>query len=229
MPQYLLTRQAQLSPGQTTKSLEWAQNVTEKVGSVTGLPVRLYQQVFSPQVGGLQWHVFVPNISTLESLLDKIQQDDSAIKLIDTGAQFLTPQNMGASVGHVSDYLSTVISGDVGQHGSQAARGGPQYQAIVQAIMNPGNYAEAMQLGPKIAQQVEKTSGAPTLFAVDQTGVYGGARFITSFGDVREMEQSQQRLQENREWLQFVDEQIAGVFSDQPFSTSQAIYRRLLT
>lgn len=228
MSQYLLTRQAQLSPGQTMKSLEWAQNVTEKVGSVTGLPVRLYQQVFSPQVGGLQWHVFVPNISTLESLLDKIQQDDAALKLIDTGAQYLTAQNTGLTVGHISDFLSSVISGEVGLHGAQQARGGPQYQTIVQAIMTPGNYEQAMQVGPQIAQQVEKVSGAPTLFAIDQTGVYGGARFITSFDDVRQMEQSQQRLQENREWLQFIDEQ-AGTFSDQPFSTRQSIYRRLLT
>lgn len=225
---YLLSRQARMTPGQTQKSLEWAQNVTEKVATVSGLPVRLQQQMFSPQVGGILWQVFSPNISTLESLFDKIQGDSETTKLVDLGAQFLSDQQTGTP-GHVSDNLSNIMHGDFAQHGGQQLRGGPEYQTIVQSIMQPGSYQTAVQTGVEVAKQVEKITGSPTLFAVDETGYYGGVRWISSHRDVRQMEQAAEKIQENQEFQRFLDADVATTYSEQPFATQQSIYRRLLT
>lgn len=224
---YMLTRKTRIAPGQTEKSLLWAQNVTEKVFHTTGLPVRLSQQVFSPEVGTIAWSVFAPNLSTLEGLNEKIRSDSDLIKLIDQGVNFLVAGMQGMH-GVTSDILSTVISGNFEEHGALQTKGGPEYQTVVETQLSAGNYQAAMATGQEIAQQVQTISEAPVLFALDQTGYYGGVRWVTSHDNIRHLERSQQRLLESEQFQQLIDSN-SEMFSDQPFVTRQYIYQRLLT
>jgi hypothetical protein len=70
---YLFSRRVRLAAGNTRAAMEWALGQTEKVNRITGLPISLYAQVFSPEVGAIGWSTFVPDLATLEAAGDKLQ------------------------------------------------------------------------------------------------------------------------------------------------------------
>src|SRR5436190_19102365 len=80
---YLFSRRARLSPGNTREAMAWATAITEKVNQISGLPVSLFTQVFSPGVGTLVWSTFVPDLATLEAATDKLNTDDGYISMGD--------------------------------------------------------------------------------------------------------------------------------------------------
>ena len=100
---HLFVRRARLAGGQSRAAMMWATEITDRVNQVTDLGFTLHAQVFSAEVGELVWAAAVPDLSTLEKGVEKLQVDDFYMAEQDRGHSFmLTPPN---------DVLQTIVHG----------------------------------------------------------------------------------------------------------------------
>src|SRR5215211_6203812 len=87
---YAFSRSVRFAPGNIREAMTWATEVREHVNQITGLGVRLFTQVWSPELGRVSWACFVPDLSALEAANDKLLADDSFASKVDQGARFLS-------------------------------------------------------------------------------------------------------------------------------------------
>ena len=210
---YLFSRQVRIAPGHTRQSLEWAIAQTERVNTITGLPVGLFMQVFSPDVGMIGWSTFIPDLATLESAGDKLNVDDAMVSATDSGAAFI--------VGGAEDRLAQVI------YGSPDPERQVEYVSVVHAVCASGNMTKGMELGAEITARAEKVTGTPGMFLADVTGTYGGVSWISGYADVQAMEASQQAMAADANFAKYIDKETKGVYAEEPGLTTQLIYRRI--
>ena len=210
---YLFNRQIRFGPGNTRDQMEWALGQTEKVNQITGLQVRLYMEVYSPQVGAVGWSTFVPDLAALEAAGDKLTTDDSFVAATDKGAAM--------TVGGATDTLAQVIYGEPDPNRQI------EYVTVVRAVCATGNVARGMAAGVELAQRAEKIMGTPSLFLANVTGNYGGVGWASAFENVQALEAAQLALAGDESWAKFVDKATAGVYAEEPSLTTQVIYRRL--
>jgi hypothetical protein len=210
---YLFSRRLRIGPGQNRKAMEWALGQTDKVKQITGLPVSLYMQVYSPEVGSIGWTTFVPDLAALEAAGDKLQADEGFVSATDSGANFIE--------GGAEDSLSQVV------YGQPDPSRQIEYVTVVRSVCANGALARGMELGADIAQQAEKITGTPTLFLADVTGLYGGVGWASGFENVQALEAAQQKLAADPKWASYLDKEVKGTYVDDPSATTQLIYRRL--
>lgn len=210
---YLFSRRIRFGPGNTRKSMEWALAQTESVNRITGLPVSLFMQVYSPEVGAVAWSTFVPDLATLEAAGDKLNADDGFASSVDAGSSM--------TVGGADDLLAQVIYGEPDPNRQI------EYATAVQTVCATGNVGRGMEVGIELAQRAEKIMGSPTLFLANVTGNYGTVGWLSGYENVQALEAAQQALASDVEWAQFVDQKTSGVYTEDPSATTQLIYRRL--
>jgi hypothetical protein len=210
---YLFSRRVRIGPGHQRDAMEWALGQTEKVNTITGLPVSLYMQVYSPDVGAIGWTTFVPDLAALEAADDKLNADDEFISAVEKGAAL--------TVGGADDTLAQVI------HGEPDPNRSIEYVTVVRAVSATGNVARGLEIGVELAQRAEKITGTPTLFLAEVTGAFGGVSWATAHENVQALEAAQQALASDPSWAQYVDKEAAGVYAEEPSLTTQVIYRRL--
>lgn len=210
---YLFTRRVRLAPGHTRDGMAWALGQTEKAREITGLPLGLYLQVWSPEVGAIGWSTFVPDLATLEAAGDKLNVDDAFVAAVDKGAAF--------TVGGADDTLAQVV------HGVPDPNRSIEYVTAVRAVCATGNLAKGMEVGAEIAQRAETITGTPTLFLAETTGTYGGVGWVSGHADAAAMEASQQALAADAGWAKYVDKAVTGVYAEEPSLTTQLIFRAL--
>jgi hypothetical protein len=210
---YLFSRRIRLGPGNTRKSMEWALSQTESVNKITGLPVSLFMQVYSPEVGVVAWSTFVPDLATLEAAGDKLNADDGFASAVDAGSSM--------TIGGADDLLAQVIYGEPDPDRQI------EYATVVQTTCATGNLGAGMEAGVELAQRAEKVMGTPVLFAANVTGNYGSVGWLSGYENVQALEAAQTALASDPDWAKFVDKKTSGVYSDDPSATTQLIYRRL--
>ncbi len=210
---FLFSRTARVAPGNTKAAMTWAAAVTEKVNQISGLPVGLYMQTFSPEVGRLAWSTFAPDLVTLETANDKLTADEGYLSLIDSGAKF--------ALGGADDLLSQIV------YGAPDPNRPIEYVSTVATTCANGGVMRGIELGVEIAQRAEKVTGVTGLFGVSATGNYGAVGWITGYTDVGEMERAETTLAANADFGKFVDKNVPGVYTDDPTATQQLIFRKI--
>jgi len=213
---YLFGRRGRLSGSNLREALGWATSITERVSQATGLQIRLSTVVFSPEVGTLLWSATVPDLTALEAATDKLAVDDAYNDLAERGTAFVIP-------GSLTDSLLTVIHGNQPDPNRQT-----EYVSVVRSTAVAGHLARGFALGVEIAQKAEKVTGIPTGFLADATGNYGGVAWVSAFANIAEMERAQMALNTDQSFIEMIDKEAAGVYTDQPGATSQVILRRII-
>jgi hypothetical protein len=210
---YLFSRRARLAPGNTRAAMTWATGITEKVNQITGLNVGLFALTFSPEVGTLSWSTFVPDLPTLEAATDKLLVDDAYVSMVDAGAKF--------ALGGADDMLMQVVYGEPDPNRQI------EYATVVQTTCANGSVGKGIELGIEIAKRVEKTLGSPGLFATGATGNYGTVGWLTGYENAQALERGQQALAGDAKFLEFIDKNVPGVYTDDPSESQQLIWRRI--
>lgn len=211
---YLFSRQARLAPGNTHDAMVWAANITEKVKQITSLDVSLFTKMFSTEVGTLAWTAFVPDLATLETANDKLLADNGYVALVDAGAKFSTA---GAD-----DILAQIIS-DTPPTDRQV-----EYATVVSTTCTNGNVAKGMQLAIAIAERAQQSTGDPVMVSSAVTGNYGAVAWLSGYEDIQAMERSQQALNADAKFMEFIDKNVAGVYADEPAASQQTVWRRVV-
>jgi hypothetical protein len=212
---YIFTRSARLAPGQTRASQAWAAEITEKVTQVADLQIGLWTPVFSPGVATLIWSALVEDLGQLEAANAKLAADDGFAEVLDRGAAF-------ASGDAINDELCQIVYGEVDPQRQVS------YIASVRSTIEAGKFSRGYELGVELAQRVEAVTGDRTLFCADATGTYGGVRWITGYDDIQALQASNQAVQADTSFGEFVDQSVAGVYQAGPGLTTQAIFQRII-
>jgi hypothetical protein len=194
--------------------MAWATHITEHVNQLTGIEARLWAQMFSPGAGTMAWSSFVPDLATLEAASDKMAADNGLAELAAQAAEFTT--------GALDDQLAQVLTG--GADPNQPM----EYVTVVRAVCASGHMMRGIELGIEIAQRAEAVTGTPTMFALNSTGVYGGVTWSSPHTSIQAMEAASARMMADTEWNQWIDRETSGVYAEEPFLTSQLIYRRVV-
>jgi hypothetical protein len=213
---YALVRRARLSGGNLRAAMAWAAQVTEHVTQTTGTQCGLWNTVYSQEAGSISWNAMFADLTALEGFIDKLRVDDSFSQLTETGIQYVLP-------GSINDQLSTMI------HPTDAPDPRRyEYSAVVESTLLPGKMAEGLALGVEIAQMVERLSGVPSAFMINNTGNYGGVTWATIYSDAAEMDRAEQAVNTNPEFVQLIDERASRCFAAAPGQATQRINRRVL-
>jgi hypothetical protein len=209
---YAFSRSVRLAPGNAREAMTWASEVTEQVNQITGLGVRLFTQVWSPEFGRVSWACFVPDLSALEAANDKLLADDSFAAKVDQGARFLS--------GGIDDTLGQIL------HGTPDPNRNVEYVTAVRAVCAHGNIQRGIEVGMEIAQKAESITGLPTLFMSGATGVYGQVGWATGHENVQSIDAAQAALMGDPTWMQLIDDKAGEVYAQAP-SPMQVVLRRL--
>ena len=210
---YLFGRRARLAGGKMREAMAWATGTAEKVTQITGTPLGVWSQVYSPEVGEIVWATFLPDLVALEAFTDKCLVDDGYIAQVEQGAAFILP-------GSVGDVLQVVL------HGEPDPNREVNYTTVVRTTMT-GGIASATALGIEIAQRAESLTGAPTMFLADATGNFGGVSWLTGYASIEEVERTQMTINTDPGFVELLDSRAATAYADVPGASTQTIYRRI--
>jgi hypothetical protein len=210
---YLFTRSGRLRPGSTRDSLAWAIGVTEKVNQITSLDVGLWTTTLSPRLGTIAWSTFVEELTELEDADAKLAVDDIFVAEVDRGAQYLTADG-------VDDEIAQLVFGEIDPSAQ------PKYVTVVRSELTPGSFGRGIEVGVQIAQRATEIGGEPTSFLVSSTGKYGGVTWVSATESLKELQQSEERVNTDPAFLQLVDAVSPGAFL--PGITTQEIYTRVV-
>jgi hypothetical protein len=208
---YAFSRSVRFAPGNLRDAMTWATEVREQVNQITGLGVRLFTQVWSPELGRVSWACFVPDLSALEAANDKLLADDSFAAKVDQGARFLS--------GGPDDTLAQIL------HGTPDPNRNVEYATAVRAVCTPGNIQRGIEVGMEIAQKAESITGLPTLFTSGATGVYGQVSWATGHENVQSIDAAQAALMGDPSWMALIDNN-GEVYAQTP-SPTQVVLRRV--
>ena len=211
---FLFSRRTQLVTAKTRDAVAWAVEMTDRVNRTIELPMSLYQQVYSSNVGTVSWSTFAPDLAALEAANDKLMADEGYLNALEASA--------GLTNGIAHDTLGEVI------YGTPDPERGVEYASVVRSVCGPGGLTRGIAVGIEIAQRAEQITGTPTLFVIDTTGAYGGVGWVTGHHDARALQAANEALNADASWLQFLDESTPDAFSDNPFSTEQTLFRRMM-
>lgn len=221
---YLFTRRVRVRTGGIGEAMAWATGIAEKAQQISGLEVSLYSSVFGPQVGTLAFTTVVPDLEALEAATDKLTVDTGYLDEAAKGQKFAPDGADDRLLQFVHPDHATIQS--LIASGEEPPRNA--YANVVTTVCAPGELAKGMALGVEIAQRVSAITGQQTSFLADVTGRYGGVNWITGHADAKAVDAAQAALQADADWIQFVDQQVKGVYSDDPNVTEQLLYRRLV-
>lgn len=212
---YLFSRQFRLNGSRLHTATSWAIETAEYVKEVTGVPIRVWSQVYSPEANTLNFTCTMPDLAALEGAFDKLLADNHYHELADTGVTYGIPESLQDRLMMVMFPAEPPGVTDV------------EYVVSVNSTMAPGQMAKAVPAGIEIAERVQKLTGAPCIFTVSESGNYGGVGWSTLFPSARAIDEANQALYGDPTFVELVDSS-AGCFTDTPGATTQRILRRVL-
>jgi hypothetical protein len=203
---------ARLTPGHAVDGMEWATTMTTKVNQITSLDVGLWGSMLSPRLGAISWGCAVEALTDLEDADAKLMADPIYLDLMATGATMIA--------GEVDDLVAQYVT-------NPAPDLDARYVMVVQGAVANGALRRGMAVGAQIAERATALADghAATAFLAGVTGGYGSCAWITGATSLHELEQAEQTVNANPEFLALIDEQAADCFL--PGATTQEIWRRL--
>ena len=208
---YLFNRNMRLAMGHLRDGIEWAVTITEKVNQVTSLNVGVWTPVMSPGLGTLSFGSVVEHLTDLEDAEAKLVADSIYVDLTEQGATKLQ--------GSVDDEVAQFIVG-----GTEPIN--PTHVAVVRSTISNGAFQRGVEVGIQIAQRATEVGGLPTAFLLSTTGQYAGVGWITAASSLRELEQAEQAVNADSEFVAMLDRDAATCYESG--ITTQAIWRRIV-
>lgn len=206
---YVFTRTRYAKPKHLNDARGFAIEVAARASKLSGLDVGAWCTTMSAQMGTFLWGVVAPDLKTLHSSLDKMYSDKAYGTFIANGMDWFDV--------HSEDTVAQIV------HGTIDPTRRPMFIASVGAVCANGHITSGIAAGVEIAQRAEKTSGMPTLFVRNVTGLYGGVAWISGYTSMAELEMAEDKTAADHDFAEFVDRE-ASVYLP---GASQRIIQRI--
>jgi hypothetical protein len=207
---YLFSRSRVAHPAHSTDALGFAAEIATKATQSSGVQIDAWASVLSPDAGTIVWTAWFEHLADWEMAGDKLSTDAVYLDMIKQADHMFT--------GAVTDSLATIISGALDPNAPPAS-----YVAVVNAVCANGQIAAAMQQGVAIAEAATRISGMTTMFAVSNTGSYGGVAWFTGAPDIATLEAGEHAVNSDPSFIELVDSGGA-LFQN---GAAQSMFRRI--
>ena len=207
---YLFTRSRQADPGEFTKALEFAVEITATVRKITGREIDAWTAVMSPEVGTIVWSMWAEHLVEIEAAADQLASDSGYMKAVEKADDHFD--------GPVVDGLASLVHGV-----PEADAAPPTYVSVVTGSAANGRLGDAIAGGIEVADFATRVSGQNTMFAVNATGPYGGVAWMTGNPDIGSLEAGEAALMADAGWMDLVN-RVGDAYAPGVTST---IYRRI--
>ncbi len=209
---YTFTRTLRLRPGNNQEAMAWSVQMLEKVNQISEAAFGLWTPIFSPAAGSLTFAAVVDDLTVLESTNAKALADDAYIALADKGSAHISSDP-------IDDQVVSFLHGDF-TTGREVA-----VVAVVEAVVANGSFRRGAEVGIEIAKRAEAAGGAATAFGIAMSGAYGTVQWLTGYESVAELQRAESAVNGDPSFLQYLDEDAAGVFIEG--SATQRFARRV--
>lgn len=210
---YFFSRTARVRNGQAQQAMEWAVELTGRVNAIADIEVQLWSSMLSPGLGTIAWSSFVPDLVALDTANGKLSADASFMSATASSGELIVE-------GSFDDIVLQLV------HTAGEPAADVQVAGIVTSAIAAGGLARGLEVGVEIARRGHELSGVATSFLVATTGPYGGCAWISGASTLEELEQGEQLVNTNPDFLAFLDREAAGLF--RPEVSQQTMWRRLV-
>ena len=147
---YLFTRSRRVDPGDVTKAMEWAGEITEQAARSRARQIDAWTAVMSPELGTVVWTLWAESIGEIEDRRRPARRPTPGyMKSVEKGADHFD--------GPVADGLATLVHGDPGPR-----RRPGEYVGVATATAANGRLKDAIAGGIEIADHASPRSPATT-------------------------------------------------------------------
>lgn len=209
----LYARQVRLNGSRTREAIALSQRLAEYVTQTNGVPVDLWAHVYSPNADTLVFTAFLPDMTALEAAMDKLMVDDGYNEMVEQAMQYIIP-------GTLTDSLATIV------HPAEfpTERQPVSYARSLTSTAVVSRIADAVQLGTEIAARAEEVTGAPALFAVEETGAFVGVTWVYAYADAASAERFNLQVVSDPQMQELIG-RTANLFI--PGASTRTLYRKL--
>lgn len=158
--------------GPPAETMAYATDMCAFVNERVGREIALWSAVFGVPLGTMMFTMRVEGVADLTAATGALLADPEYHAKIAAGAAF-------AGAMPPEDSLGTPIRGELGS----AAPPVGTYAAVTTAQISNGKYAEAFGWAVEVAEQVESTTGMPTMVLASQYGPFGTVNWIAAGAD----------------------------------------------
>lgn len=208
---YMFSRMGPLS---TLAGLDWAEKIGAAAGTALGVPVNVWTTSLSPALGTVVWTSFWTDLAAMEKAFAKLGEDPAYLGLAATASEHLAAG--------VDDALWKIINPP-----TEMADEEPRYVGTVQAILAPGSAASGVAAGLALCDKFNAVTGSNLLFAQRLTGTFGGVQWFSSYANLGEFQEAQEKLAADASWAQAMDSG-AKHFSADAGATQSVLWQRVL-
>ncbi len=170
---YVFSRSRKAKPEAVLEAVPAAVSIAEKVTTLTGLDIYVWQARFGAPLGTLMWSCRLDNQAQLFEATEKMLADPGYVE-----------QALGMYEhfeGDATDRLFRLIAGT-------PADSPAKYVQTTEATIANGRYAEAMEWGAEIAMYVGESSGRNVMFAASNYDGFGTVGWMTGADSMDQMD-----------------------------------------
>ncbi len=212
---YLFTREARLNGRRQPEAMALAVHITEYCTQLTGVQRGLWANVYSQDVGSLVFASVHPDLTALETTIDKLNVDSEYHSLVDRTLDYVLP-------GTVNDAVWNMLYPEAEPETTREVN----YTLAVEAYARPGKMMAAAAWGPELCQLLQDITGIPDEFGVDEACGYGRMILIQQFTDAAEYERCQAAQLADPRFPEAVDQQAPELFETS--TATRRLYRRIV-
>ena len=103
-----------------------------------------------------------------------------------------------------------------------------EYAVVNTAICGTSGMRRGVEVGVRLAEEATRIGGVPVSFLVGNSGAFGSVAWIAGYHDLAEMQRAEQTLYADPAFLQMIDEDAAGVYTDALGASNQFMYRKVM-
>lgn len=179
----LFAREIRLTGSHQREAIAHAVRLAEYVTQTNGVPVDVWSHVYSPTADTIAFTAFLPDMTGLETAMDKLIADDRYHEMVEQAQQYMVP-------GSLTDSLATILYPT--ELPAEPVRA--TYARSVTSTAVVSRMSDAVELGVRIAARAEEVTGSRSVFGVEETGPFVGVTWVYAYADAAEAERFNQAV-----------------------------------
>ena len=175
----LFAREIRLNGSRFREAIAHSVALADYVTQTNGVPVEVWAPVYSPAADTLSYTAVLPDLTALETAMDKLMVDEHYHEMVEQAQQFVIP-------GTLNDGLLNIV-----YPSEPPTEDRPDtYARVIQSTAVVSRITEAVELGVELAARAQEVTGTPVLFGISETGPFIGVEWIYLHANAAEAEQA---------------------------------------
>lgn len=181
--------------GPVDETIAWAFEMTEFVNDHSEFDVSLWQASFGMPAGTVAWSVRVPNLTALETEMDRLGQEPRYHELARRAIDWVPTPPEDSLLRLVHAAGPEYVRGDVGS-----------YAEVIRATPAEGKMRKAAAFGVEISDLHSRITHSSVLFAQSAYGSFGELRWLAMYDSAAAVDDAAEIIAKDDDYARAIDE-----------------------